>query len=100
MTSPSHVVTSLGVDGFNHNTATFKKGNNAFLDLHGTWARNMYAGPHYFNIRYCMPTGLSFTDCKEKYQNNKNLYAMMLPPSCSVVIIQPKGKFSLSNSNK
>jgi len=99
MTSPSYVVTSLGVDGFHHNTATLLKGNNTFLDLYGAWARNVYAGPHYFSIQYHTSTGLSFTDCIEKYQNNKNLYAMMLPPSCSVATIQPKGKFSLSNSN-
>jgi len=100
MTSPSYMVTSLGVDGFHHNTAAFLKGNNAFLDLHGAWARSIYAGPHYFSIQYRTPAGLNFTDCKEKYQNNKNLYAMMLPPSCSVATIQPKGKFSLTNSNR
>ena len=99
MVSADYVVTSLTVDGFHHNTATLLKGNNAFLDLHGAWARNMHAGPHYFNILYRTHTGLSFTDCKEKYKNNQNLYAMMLPPSCSVVSIQPKGKFSFSNSN-
>jgi len=38
------------VDGFHHSTATFLKGNNAFLDLHGAWARYIYTGPHYFSI--------------------------------------------------
>ena len=99
MASPSHVVTSLGVDGFQHKTATFLKGNNPFLDLHGVWARNIRAGPHYFNLQYRTPAGLSFTDCKEKY-NNKNLYAMMLPPSCRAYSIQPKSKFSLGSSNR
>ena len=99
MTSASHVVTSLEVDGFQQNTANFIKGNNAFLDLHGAWARSLYAGPHYFTIRYRTPVSLSFTDCKEKYTNNKNLYAMMLPPSCRAYSIQPKTTFSLSNSN-
>ena len=99
MTSSSHVVTSLEVDGFQHNTATLLKGNNAFLDLHGAWARNLYVGLHYFTIQYRTSTGFSFTDCKEKYTNSKNLYAMMLPPSCSAYSIQPKATFSLSNSN-
>jgi len=58
-----------------------------------------YGGPHYFSIQYCTPTGFSFTDCKEKFKN-KILYAMMLPPSCSVATIQPKEKLSLNNSNK
>ena len=99
MSSSSYVVTSLEVDGFQQNTATLLKGNNAFLDLHGAWARNFYAGPHYFTIQYRTPAGLSFTDCKEKYTNNKNLYAMMLPPSCRTYSIQPKTTFSLSKSN-
>ena len=34
MPSASHMVTSLEVDGFHHNTANLLKGNNAFLDLH------------------------------------------------------------------
>ena len=53
----------------------------------------MYDGPHYFGIQYRTPTGLSFTDCKEKYKDNKNLYAMMLPPSCKAYTIQPKSAF-------
>ena len=99
MASPSHVVTSLEVDGFQQTTAAFLKGDNDFLDLHGAWARNMHAGPHYFSIQYRTPAGFSFTDCKEKYDNNKNLYVMMLPPSCKAYSIQPKTTFSLSNSN-
>ena len=96
----SHVVASLEVDGFNLNTATLIKGDNRFLDLHGAWARNVYAGPHYFNIQYRTPTGLFFTDCKQNYINNKNLYAMMLPPSCNAYTIQPQTKLSLGNSNR
>ena len=99
MASPSHVVTSLEVDGFHHGTATLLKGDNAFLDLHGAWARKMYDGSHYFNIQYRTLTGSSFTDCKEKFINNKNLYAMMLPPSCKAYNIQPKSKLSLGSSN-
>ena len=99
MTSSSHVVTSLEVDGFQQNTATLLKGDNAFLDLHGAWAKTLYTGLHYFTIQYRTPTGLSFIDCKERYTNNKNLYAMMLPPSCRAYSIQPKSMFSLSNSN-
>ena len=100
MASCSHVVTSLGVNGFQHTTATLLKGDNAFLDLHGAWARNVYAGPHYFNLQYRTPTALSFTDCKEKYVNNKNLYAMMLPPSCNGYTVQPKTKLFLGNLNR
>ena len=100
MTSSSYVVTALDVDGFHHNTATLLKGDNAFLDLHGAWARNLYAGPHYFGIQYRTPTTLSFTDCKEMHLNNKNLYVMMLPPTCKAYTVQPKTALSLSNSNR
>ena len=99
MASPSYVVTSLEVDGFHLDSAVILKGDNAFLDLQGAWARNVDPGPHYFNLQYRTPADLSFTDCKEKYINNKNLYAMMLPPSCNAYTIQPKTKLSLGNSN-
>ena len=94
-------VTSLEVDGFHQNTATLLQGYEAFLGLYGTWARNMKEGSHYFGIQYRTHKDFSFTDCKEKYTNNKNLYAMMLPPSCRIAaVINPKTKFSLSNSNR
>ena len=99
MTTPSHMVTALDMDGFHQHTTTFLKGNNQFLDLHGAWAGNARDGVHYFTIQYRTPTSLSFTDCKENYKNNKNLYAMMLPPSCSVVTDNPKTSLTLSNSN-
>ena len=99
MSSPSHMVTALSVNGFHQHTTSFLKGNNDFLDLHGAWAGNCHDGLHYFGIQYRTPAGLSFTDCKEKYKN-KNLYAMMLPSACTVTTVQPKTSFSLSNSNR
>ena len=52
MSPPNHVVTALSVDGFPQPTSVLLKGNNAFLDLHGAWARYYYRGVHYliFNI--------------------------------------------------
>ena len=97
---PGHVVASLGVDGFHHTTTALHHGDNYFVDLRGAWARNMYPGPHYFNIQYRTPFGFSFTDCKGKYISNKNLYAMMLPPSCRAYSIKPTTKLSLSDSNR
>ena len=99
MSSPYYVVTALNVNGFHQHSTSFLKGNNAFLDLHGAWAGNGYAGLYYFGIQYRTPTALSFTDCKEKHKNNQNLYAMMLPPSCKVTTVQPKTSFSLGGSN-
>ena len=94
-----YLVSTLEVDGFQLDSPVLIKGENAFLDLHGAWAWNINAGPHHFNLQYRTRIGLSFTDCKENYLNNKNLYAMMLPPSCNVHTIRPTTKLSLSNSN-
>ncbi|XP_065885081.1 uncharacterized protein [Dysidea avara] len=99
MASLSHVVTALNVDGFHQPTTTLLKGNNVFLDLHGAWAQYYFTGPHYFSLMYRTFAGLTFTDCKEKYTDNKNLYAMMLPPSCRVISINPETSTTLDNSN-
>ena len=102
MATPRHVVTSLVVDDFFYNTATFLKGNTDFLDLHGIWARNIYAGPHFFNIHYRSPSDSSFTDCGEAgFTDHKNLYAMMLSPSCQVAaVIRPETTLNFNDSNE
>ena len=100
MATPSHVLTALDVNGFHQHTTSFIKGNNDFLDLYGAWAGYSRDGLHYFGIQYRTPAGVTFTDCKEKYKNNQNLYAMMLPPACTATTVQPKTSFSLSNSNR
>ena len=99
MNTPSRVVTALDVNGF-HQSTSFIKGNNAFLDLHGAWAGNTCDGLYYFGIQYRTSANLSFTDCKENYKNNQNLYAMMLPPTCTVTTVQRKLSFYLDNSNR
>ena len=99
MSSPSNVVTALSVDRFHQPTSVLLKGDNTFLDLHGAWAGQYRTGPHYINIQYRTPAGVTFTDCKEPYEDNKNLYAMMLPPSCKVISASPQTTFTLGNSN-
>ena len=91
MSSPSHLATALDVNGFHQQQTSFIKGNSLFLDLHGAWAAQYLKGTHYFNVLYRSPTPFSFTDCQYDYKNNKNLYAMMLPPSCRVAAINPRG---------
>ena len=76
MSSPSHLVTALDVNGFYQQSTPHIKGNSSFLDLHGTWASHFSAGIHYFNILYKSPRPYSFSDCKYDYKNNKNVYAM------------------------
>ena len=90
MSSPSHLVTALDVNGFYQQSTPCIKGDNSFLALQGAYAGQYSKGIHYFNVLYRSPTTFSFTDCKYDYKDNKNLYAMMLPPSCKVVLVNPR----------
>ena len=66
------------------------KGDSSYLSLQGAWAQYYGKGIHYFNLLYRSPTTFSFTDCQHDYRDNKNLHAMMLPPSCRVTTINPR----------
>ena len=90
MSSPSHLVTALNVDRFYQQFTPCIKGNSFFLSLRGAYAGQYSKGIHYFNVLYRSPTTFSFTDCKYDYKDNKNLYAMMLPPSCKVQLVNPR----------
>ena len=90
MSSPSHLVTALDVNGFYQQSTPCIQGDNSFLALQGANAGQYKKGIHYFNVLYRSPTTFSFTDCQYDYKENKNLYAMMLPPSCKVVTVNPR----------
>ena len=95
MSSPSHVVTGLSVNGFYQQTTPHIHGDSSYLSLQGTWAGYYHDGIHYFNVLYKSPTTFSFTDCQHDYRDNKNLYAMMLPPSCRVTTINPRNTITV-----
>ena len=90
MSSPSHLVTALNANGFYQQSTPCIKGKSLFLALQGAHAGQYTKGIHYFNVLYRSPTTFSFTDCQYDYKDNKNLYAMMLPPSCKAVTINPR----------
>ena len=99
MVSPNAVVTALEVNGFHMPTTSFLKGKDPYLSLYGVWAEYRPASYMNFNVLYRSPSAFSFTDCKEDYRDNKNLYAMTLPPSCKVVTINPRTSVTLSTAN-
>ena len=99
MVSPSAVVTALEVNGFHMPTTSFLKGNDPFLSLYGVWAEYRPASYMNFNVLYRSPSAFSFTDCKDDYRDNKNLYAMTLPPSCKVATVNPRTSVTLSTAN-
>ena len=99
MSSPSHLVTALDVNGFYQQSTPCIKGDSSFLALQGAYAGQYRKGIHYFNVLYRSPTSFSFTDCQYDYKDNKNLYAMMLPPSCKVVIVNPRTDITIPQSS-
>ena len=98
MSSPSYLVTALNVNGFYQQSTPCIKGNSLFLALQGAYAGQYTKGIHYFNVLYRSPTTFSFTDCQYDYKDNKNLYAMMLPPSCKVITINPRMNITTSST--
>ena len=99
MSSLSHLVTALDVNGFYQQSTPCIKGDNHFLALQGANAGQYKKGIHYFNVLYRSPTTFSFTDCQYDYKENKNLYAMMLPPSCKVVTVNPRTILTMPHSS-
>jgi len=100
LASSNYTVTALNVNGFYQKSSVLVKGQYESLLLHGVWADNCRTGIHYINLLYRTPVKFSFTDCVEKYFDNKNLYAMMLPPSCKVQKFSPENFFTSSSSNR
>ena len=99
MSSSSYVVTALNVNGFYQQSTPCIIGQNSFLALQGAHAGEYKKGIHYFNVLYRSPTTFSFTDCQYDYKDNKNLYAMMLPPSCKVVTVNPRTNSTTSTNS-
>jgi len=95
MSSPSYAATGISVNGFYQQTTPLIKGKDLHLSLHGAMVTHYRRGIHYFNVLYRSPTTFSFTDCQHDYRDNKNLHAMMLPPSCRVTAINPRTTLSL-----
>ena len=71
MSSPSHLVTALNVNGFYQQSTPCIQGDYNFLALQGAYAGQYSKGIHYFNVLYRSPTTFSFNDCKYDYKDNK-----------------------------
>ena len=98
MSSPSHLVTALDVNGFYQQSTPIIKGTDLYLDFYSAWAGYYRKGIHYFNVLYITPQTFSFTDCQYDYKDNKNLYAMMLPQSCKVASVNPRKNLALQKT--
>ena len=99
MSSPSHLVTALDVNGFYQQSTPCIKGNSSFLALQGAYAGQYRKGIYYFNVLYRSPTTFSFADCQYDYKDNKNLYAMFLPASCKAIAINPRTDLTIAQTH-
>ena len=75
------------------------KGYVPLFALQGAYAGQYSKGIHYLNFLYRSPITFSFTECKYGYKDNKNLYAMMLPPSCKTVLVNPRTTVTTITNN-
>ena len=98
MSSPNYLTTALDINGFYQQSTPLIKGNDLYLDFYGSWAGNYRKGIHYFNLLYATPQTFSFTDCQYDYKDNKNLYAMMMPSSCKVSLVNPRTSLALQKT--
>ena len=98
--SSPQVFSSLDINGFQQPSTSFvgHTTSKSYLDLHGVWAQQFNDGIHYFNILYQSTSAFYFSDCQLKHRNNKNLYVMILPPTCKVININPRTDFEVKNS--
>lgn len=99
--SSTQVMSSLDINGFQQPSTSFVGHTNskAYLDLHGVWAKQFNDGIHYFYVLYRSISVFQFTDCQVKHRNNKNLYVMILPPTCKVVNTNPRSEFTIKNAS-
>ena len=71
-----------------------------YIELNGLWMKYLPDGDYNFGLTYRNSYSSNFEDCRNSYTNNKNLYAMTLPSSCSVVAnIEPTSSLYLSPSS-
>ena len=98
--STTTMFASLDINGFQQpSTAFIVDGvGSSLVDVHGMWAGNYNDGIHYFNVIYRSPSVFYFTDCQLKHRNNRNLYVMILPTTCSVISINPRSDYEVKNT--
>ena len=96
------IYTSLDINGFQQPDtafiATTQSRYRYYLDLHGISAGQYNDGIHFFSVLYRSTRIFTFMDCEQKHRDNKNLYVMMLPPTCEVVKANPRTQFEVKNT--
>ena len=78
-------------------STVMSQGDNYYINLNSLWMSNQNNAAYEFGLTYLNYYNSYFEDCRNKYQGNKNLYAIYLPRGCKELInMNPKGPLSLS----
>ena len=76
------------------------QGNNYYYSLNSLWMDHQATAEYEFGVTYHNYYNTSFEDCQDNYQGNKNLYAMYLPPACTIATtIRSTSSLSLSSTS-
>jgi len=77
------------------------QGRLPYLNLNSLWLNYLRYAEYEFGVTHRNVHNFYFEDCRNNYQGNKNLYAMYLPSSCSVMVtFRPTSSFLISSSWK
>ena len=98
LASPNGFVSKLNINGQYEESTTATEGNNYYLSHYSFLAKRLKAGLHYLGVTYRTGTFNNFTDCTYNYNGNKNLFAVYLPSSCSIINVFPQTTLSLTTS--
>ena len=69
------------------------------MSYYSLLAKSLNEGLHYFGLTYRANSQNNFTDCTHNYDDNRNLFAVYLPPRCLVKSVFPQTSLSLSTTS-
>ena len=82
-------------------STTMTQGYEYYYNMNSLWMEYLPFAEYEFGLTYRNAYSSYFEDCQNNYQGNKNLYAMYLPSSCSVMVtFRPTSSFLISSSWK
>ena len=67
------------------NSTNMIRGDGYYFTLNSLWIKSLLPAEYEFGLTYRNDYKTYFEDCRNDYRGNKNLYAMYLPYSCSII---------------
>ena len=76
------------------------RGDGYYFTLNSLWMKSLLPAEYEFGLTYRNDYKTYFEDCRNDYRGNKNLYAMYLPSSCSILTtIRPTTNLRISTTS-